>query len=279
MKTKKIITLIMVFIMALSLAACGSSDAGEAEKTELTVFVAASLEEAFAEIIPMFEARHENITVTYSADGSGTLMTQIQEGFECDIFFSAGAAQMDTLEKDGLLVEGSRADLLANQVVIISAKDSGTAVTGFNNISDASSIALAAESVPVGQYTRKALIAAGMMDSVEDVRTITTAQVAQALGGVEISECGSASVVKESVKEGSCEIGFVYYSDAYSVRDYVDIIEFVSADLTGSIVYPVARVINPAANDARNQAAEDLMAFLQTDAVAEIFESYMFVVN
>lgn len=310
MKTKKFLALILALLLVFSLAACGAgTDSGDssadatasdtsadstadaanttdtqptedetpAEETEIMVFVAASLEGAFKDVITAYEAQNPGVTITYNADSSGKLMTQIQEGFECDLFFSAGKSQVDTLEEGGFLVDGTRTNLLSNQEVIISAKDSGTAVTGIDNITSATNIALAAESVPAGQYARKAMIAAGYLAPVDDVKTITTAQVSEALG-VEINECSNVSAVKEAVKEGSCDIGFVYYSDAYSVIDYVDIIESLSSDLTGSIIYPAARVVNAAADDAQNAAADDFMAYLQTDEALQIFENYMFLV-
>ena len=81
--------------------------------------------------------------ITFNADSSGTLLTQIEEGYECDLFFSAAQKQMDQLEADGLVVDGTRANVLNNQVVVISLKDSGTKVTGLENLKDAKSIALA----------------------------------------------------------------------------------------------------------------------------------------
>ena len=75
---------------------------------------------------------------------SGTLLTQIQEGYECDIFFSAAQKQMDDLEADGLVKDGTRANVVNNQVVVVTLKDSGTKVTGLETLKDAESIALAA---------------------------------------------------------------------------------------------------------------------------------------
>ena len=72
--------------------------------------------------------------ITFNADSSGTLLTQIEEGYECDLFFSAAQKQMDQLEADGLVVDGTRANVLNNQVVVISLKDSGTKVTGLENL-------------------------------------------------------------------------------------------------------------------------------------------------
>ncbi len=249
------------------------------EAAEVQLFIAASLEGAFKEIIPLYNATQPNVKITYNADSSGTLLTQVQEGFACDVFFSAATSQVKTLEEQGFMIAGSRVDLLCNKLALITLKGSGTAVTGFADLSKAKSIALADGSVPAGKYTRQLLIKLGVLDGTKEAKDYTTADVSKALGGVEINECSNVSKVKEAVKEGSNEVGTVYYSDAYSVKDDVDILEVADTSLTGDIIYPVCRVNNAAATAAETAAADDFIAFLQTDAVKAIFEKYMFIIN
>ncbi len=249
------------------------------EAAEVQLFIAASLEGAFKEIIPLYNASQPNVVITYNADSSGTLLTQVQEGFACDVFFSAAVSQIKTLEEEGYMIAGTRVDLLCNKLALITPKDSGTQVTGFADMAKAKSIALADGSVPAGKYTRQLLINLGVLDGSKEAKDYTTAEVSAALGGVEINECGNVSKVKEAVKEGSNEIGTVYYSDAYSVKDDVDILEVADTSLTGDILYPVCRVNNPEATAAETAAADDFIAFLQTDAVKAIFEKYMFIIN
>ena len=249
------------------------------EAAEVQLFIAASLEGAFKEIIPLYNATQPNVKITYNADSSGTLLTQVEEGFACDIFFSAATSQIKTLEDEGYMIAGSRVDLLANKLALITLKGSGTAVTGFADLAKAKSIALADGSVPAGKYTRQLLIKLGVLDGMKEAKDYTTADVSKALGGVEINECSNVSKVKEAVKEGSNEVGTVYYSDAYSVKDDVDILEVADTSLTGDIIYPVCRVNNAAATAAETAAADDFIAFLQTDAVKAIFEKYMFIIN
>jgi len=146
------------------------------------------------------------------------------------------------------------------------------------NLKDAENMALADGSVPVGKYTRKALMELGYIEKTEDAASITTQQISDALG-IEINECGNVSKVKEAVKEGANEVGTVYYSDAYSVKDDVDIIEELDTSVTGDIIYPMIRVQNKEATDEVTAAADDFYAFLQTDEVKAIFEKYMFIVN
>lgn len=253
-------------------------DAAMLDAAEIQVFIAASLENAFLEIIPLYNETQPDVKVTYNADSSGTLLTQVREGYACDIFFSAAVGQIESLEEEGYMIEGTRADLLCNKVALITWKGSGTEVTGFDNLEAAASMALADGSVPVGEYTRVLLVNLGYLEPVEDVSQITSAEVAEALG-LEINECGNVSKVKEAVKEGANEIGTVYYSDAYSVIDYVDVLEIADVSLTGEILYPVCRVQNAEADEAQTAAADDFYAFLQTPEALAIFEKYMFIVN
>lgn len=287
LKKRLAVVLAAAVFCITALTACSSStpstspDASAAEsagETELQVFIAASLENAFQEIIPMYNEEHPDVKISYNADSSGTLLTQVQEGYSCDIFFSAGASQVDTLESEGLAIDGTRVDILENKVCLISAKGSGTKVTGFANIKDAENMALADGSVPVGKYTRNLLASLGYIEKADDMAAVTTQQISEALG-LEINECGNVSKVKEAVKEGANEIGTVYYSDAYSVKDDVDILEIADTSLTGDIIYPMIRVKNAEATDAVTAAADDFYAFLQTDEVKAVFEKYMFIVK
>ncbi len=295
---KKILAAMLAGAMVLSMAGCsgssGSSDNagnsedassedsstdGEAEETEIQVFIAASLNTVMTELAEMYNEKHPEVKITYNPDSSGTLLTQIQEGYECDIFFSAAQKQMDDLEADGLMVEGTRADVVNNQVVVVSLKDSGTKVTGLENLNEAESIALAGGSVPVGRYTRQALINLGTLPETDDPASITTEEISEALGGVEISEQDNVSKVLSAVVEGSCEVGTTYYSDTYGYEDDLDILQTVSYDLTGNVIYPIARVVNEEADDVQTAAAEDFLQFILSDEAKAVFESYYFDTN
>ena len=256
-----------------------SSTDGEAEETEIQVFIAASLNTVMTELAEMYNEEHPEVTITYNPDSSGTLLTQIQEGYECDIFFSAAQKQMDDLEADGLMVEGTRANVVNNQVVVISLKDSGTKVTGLENLNEMESIALAGGSVPVGRYTRQALVNLGTLPETDDPASITTEQVSEALGGATISEQDNVSKVLTAVVEGSCEVGTTYYSDTYGYEDDLDILQTVSYDLTGDVIYPIARVVNEEADDAQTAAAEDFLQFILSDEAKAVFDSYYFDTN
>ena len=274
---KKVLVIALAFAMVFSFAACGGGGSEEpAEKTTVNVFAAASLGAVMAEYEASYEADHPDVDIVINADSSGTLKTQIEEGAPCDVFFSAAQKQMNELEEKGLVVEGTRTNVVNNQLVVITQPDSDTEVTGLADIAKAKSIALADGSVPVGKYTRQAMINLGLLEAVDDPSTITTAEVSEQLGGVEISEQGNVSKVLEAVEEASCEVGTTYLSDTIGHEDGVKILEVVGYDVTGDIIYPVAQIVNPDADDAESAAAVDFIAFITNDAAKALYQQYGF---
>lgn len=265
---------------AFSVESSGSETAAVTEptgdKTQIQVFIAASLNTVMTDLAAKYNENHPDVEIVYNADSSGKLMEQIENGFACDIFFSAATKQMDQLETDGLLVDGSRKNVVNNQVVVVTRKDSGTAVTGLADIGKASSIAMADGSVPVGKYTRQAMVNLGLLEQTDDVSAITTKEVSDALGGVEISEQGNVSQVLTAVAEGNCEVGTTYYSDTCGYEDQLDILEKVSYDLTGNVIYPIALVKNDEATEAETAAAEEFLTYVTSDEAKSVFDSYYF---
>lgn len=283
---------LLAFVLAglLCLSACGRGDLeagkqitgenenkGKAkeENVEIQIFIAASLDNVMTELARIFQKDHPNVTITYNAGSSGALMTQIKEGFSCDIFFSASPKQMDQLEAEGFVEENSRRNIVNNQVAVVTRKDSGTKVRGLSSLKDATSIALAGESVPVGRYTRQALLNQGILTG-EDPSAITTKQVSKALGGVVISEQDNVSKVLLAVLEGSCEVGTTYCSDIYGYEEELKILELVDAELTGEVLYPAARIKNKEAGENQREAAKQFLDFLLSQEAKEVFESYYF---
>ena len=253
--------------------------ATEGEKTEVQVFVAASLKNVMEELGAQYEKDNPSVKLVFQADSSGKLLTQIQEGYACDVFFSAAQKQMDTLQEEGKLVEGTRQNVVNNQLCVITRKDSGTKVTGLETLKDAKSIALADGTVPVGRYTRKALVSLGILPEAEDLSKISTKEVSDALGGVEISEQSNVSKVLAAVVEGSSEVGTTYYSDTYGKDMDVEILEKVSYDLTGNVIYPISQVVNDEASDAEITEAKKFVEFVCSDAAKETFQKYYFDTN
>ena len=230
-------------------------------KGEVYAFIAASLSNSMEEIQKDFNELYPNVTIYYSADSSGTLQTQIEEGARCDLFFSAADKQMDALTEEKLTKEDTVVDLLENKVVLIKPKDGETKVTGFENITDAENMALAGEDVPVGQYSREIFNNLGIMDDVNEM---------------EINECKNVTDVLAAVSEGSNEVGVVYATDAASVADKVEIAEVPADSLQTPVLYPVGLIEDKEASEGDTKAAEAFLDYVESDAAIKVFEDYGF---
>lgn len=303
-KISKLLALVMALAMVLALAGCGSEgktsaadasgstasasgsaadDQPAAKQTTVYIDIAASLEAVFVDkIIPEFEKQNPNVKIEYNTGSSGKLLSGIEEanGIGHDLFFSAGKKQVTTLdETDGLVVDGSIVNLLSNELCLVKGNNVETAVTGWDNLADAKSMAICGGSVPVGKYTRIALVSLGILPETEDPAAYTTEEISAALNGLEIDEADDVEVAAAKAVEGSVDAATIYYSDYYNHKDELTILAQDDGTLTGNIIYPVCQVANPEATEAESAATQALLAFLQTDYCLQAFEEYCFIVN
>lgn len=269
-----------LILVAGLFAGCGKKDTAD---VDLSIFAAKSLNGVMDEICAAYTKAHPNVNFRNNYDSSGTLMAQIKEGAKCNIFFSAGVAQMDELKNGydgGSVVDDTRVDLLNNQVCLVTYKNSGTAVTGFADISKAKNMALADGTVPVGQYTRAALVNSKMVEGdASNPQAISDSDISKALDGLEINSCANVGAVASAVAEGANEIGTVYYSDTFGYENQLDIIEKLPNSLTGDVIYPIAALKGDNTTADELEAAKEFIAYLQTDEAMSVFEKYHFSGN
>ena len=259
---KKLIAAMMAGVLSAGMFSTGVFAADTDLKGEVNTFIAASLSNAMEEIQKDFTETYPDVEILYNADSSGTLQTQIEEGARCDIFFSAADKQMNALVDEDLAKKDTVEDILENKVVLIKPKDGETKVTGFENITDAANIALAGDSVPVGQYAREIFDNLGITDEVNKM---------------EINEGKNVSEVLAAVSEGSNEIGIVYATDAASVADKVDVIAEAPADaLKTPVLYPVGLIEDKEASEDDTAAAEAFLEYIKSDDAMKVFEKYGF---
>ena len=259
---KKLIAAMMAGVLSAGMLSTGVFAADTDLKGEVNTFIAASLSNAMEEIQKDFNETYPDVEILYNADSSGTLQTQIEEGARCDIFFSAADKQMNALVDENLAKKDTVEDILENKVVLIKPKNGETKVTGFENITDAANIALAGDSVPVGQYAREIFDNLGITDEVNKM---------------EINEGKNVSEVLAAVSEGSNEIGIVYATDAASVADKVGVIAEAPADaLKTPVLYPVGLIEDKEASEDDTAAAEAFLEYIKSDDAMKVFEKYGF---
>ena len=242
------------------------------DPSAINVFAAASLKNAMDEIIAEYNKANPDVKISLNTDSSGKLQTQIEEGFACDIFFSAGKKQMEKLKEEGHIKDGTDADLLHNKLCIVAPKDSDTKVTGIANIKDAKSISIGEASVPAGAYAREALSKA--YPDLGITKESTGAELKDKLG-MDIIENSNVTKTLLSVVDGFGEVGFVYLTDTYGNED-VKVIEKVDESLTGKITYPIARVNNDEADEKISAEADKFYDYLKSDSAKKVFEKYLY---
>lgn len=248
--------------LQLLLFAPGRSLAGgqpQTAKVDLTVSAAISLTNALDEAKQLYASENPGVTIAINYGASGTLQLQIEQGAPVDVFISAAPKQMDALEAKSLLLEGTRKDLLRNEVVLIVPKDSTAGISSFQDLTrpNVKQVALGEPTtVPAGQYAKEVLMNLGIYDAVS-AKAILAKDVRQVLTYVET---------------GNVDAGIVYSTDALSSSE-VKVVAWAPEKSHAPVVYPVAVI-----RDSKNpSAAKQFAAFLSSPRAAAIFQKYGFV--
>jgi len=247
---KKFAALFCVLSLILCVfTGCG----GQEEKTELTVFAAASLTETLTEIGDRFTEENPNVEIVFNFDSSGTLRTQILEGAACDVFISAGQKQMDDLEG---LIEG-RVDILENKVALAVPEGNPAGIESYDRLAELLAdgevfLAMGNADVPVGQYTQKILayyalseeeVAAGSVTYGSNVKEVTT-----------------------QVSEAAVDCGIIYQTDAFSAG--LTVVDTATAEMCGQVIYPAA-VLSGSENEELAKAFLEFCTAPEADAIFE----------
>lgn len=240
-------------------AATEEAAATETEPVEILVAAAASLQNSLEEIQKLYQSENPNVTITYTFGSSGTLQEQIEQGAPADVFMSAALKQMTALEDEGLILDGTKKELLENKVVLIVPKDSTLGLTKFEDIVNAPVIAIGdPESVPAGQYAEQVFTSLGIMDQVNE----------KATKGKDVTE------VLTWVSTSNADAGVVYATDAKSSED-VTVVAEAPEGSCDKVIYPAAVVKNTKAAD----AAKAFVEYLSSDEAMGVFENYGFTKN
>ena len=253
---RTLFTVLLMIALAASICPLGAASA-QNNPSSITVSAAASLKDALDAIAPAFAKERPNITIHYNLGASGTLQQQIQQGAPVDVYISASPAQMDSLDKQGLLLPGTRRNLLRNRLVLIVPAGSSQ-VSDFKDLLKPSIKTVAIgepQTVPAGKYAQDVLTHFGLYQSLtpklalaKDVRQVLT-----------------------YVASGNADAGIVYATDA-KITNQVKVTATAPEDSHAPIVYPVAVL-----KDTKNaEAAKSFVAFLSSPAAQSTFEKFGF---
>ncbi|WP_341209131.1 molybdate ABC transporter substrate-binding protein [uncultured Sphingomonas sp.] len=212
------------------------------------VLAAASMQEALTDAADAWtKAGHERPRLSFAA--SSALARQIAAGGRADLFISADSDWMDDIAKRGLVVAGTRAVLVHNQLVVVSRpglpRVVATKGAALGKLLGGGALAMAdPDSVPAGKYGREALTRLGAWEAVAP-RVVRAENVRAALA---------------LVARGAAPYGVVYATDAQAATG-VQIAGVFPRRSHAPIVYPIARL-----NAGDSAEAEGFRRFLLSRA-------------
>lgn len=238
------------------------------EPANLTVFAAASLTDAFNEIGQNFSTEYPGVTFTFNFAGSQQLAQQLGQGAPADIFASANKKQMEVaIMEAGRVISGTERTFARNRLVVIYPADNPAGLTQLQNLAQPGlKIVLAAQEVPVGQYSLDFLNKA-----VTDTAFSPT-YMDDVLKNVVSYEENVRSVLAK-VALGEADAGIVYTSDItgpevdkvgrLDIPDHVNVIAS----------YPIA----PISDSAYPTQAQAFVEYVLSPAGQEVLARYGFI--
>ena len=225
---------------------------------DITVSAAASLKDVMQDIKKAYETEVKSDSLIFNFGGSGALQQQIENGAPTDVFISAAPKQMDALVSKGLIENGTKLNIVTNEVVLIIPKTSKSKISSYNGLSDVGIAKIGCgepASVPVGQYSMEVFKNLGITDKVVG-KLVYAKDVRAVLNWVETE---------------NADAGIVYRTDAITS----DKIKIVCAAPKGShslIIYPAAVISESKVKD----SASKFVKFLKSAKAKEIFVKYGF---
>jgi len=251
---------ISLLIVAVAfLAGCGNPAATAASPSAtalsgtLSVFAAASLTDSFEALGSAFQTAHSGVTVQFNFAGTPTLVTQIEQGAQADVFASADTTNMDKLKADGFTV-GTPQVFAHNQLEIVVAPGNPKGITALADLAKPGVIYIsAAATVPAGKYALQALAKAGV--------TVTPKSL----------ETDVKSVVSK-VELGEADAGVVYTTDVKAAGSKVEGVPIPAADNVVA-TYPLVAVKGTKNSDVANA----FIAFVLSSAGQSRLTSFGFL--
>jgi molybdate transport system substrate-binding protein len=223
MRKKMAVGLMLPFAIALLFS--GPMEARAEE--ELIVSAAASLTNAFQEVIEKFQAANAGVKVVPNFAASGPLLQQIEKGAPVDVLASADQKTLDQATEKRLILPETRRDFVTNELVLIVPTDSKLPIKNPQDLAmkEVAKITLGnPETVPAGRYAQEALTNEGLWDTLQ-TKLINAESVRQAL---------------DYVSRGEVDAGFVFSTDAAIAKDKVRVVAELPKHKP--IRYPIAIV-------------------------------------
>lgn len=196
--------LVAASITVAFIGCTGLNDSNEA----VLVSVASSLTDPFTEIELELEELHPEIDVKLNIAGSTTLVNQIDGGAEVDIVALADETATNSLSVTAI----DRSLLTDNWLVVLQRSDKPPFASLTDLVGTDLIISACDPSVPCGRLTQHVLLSEGVPVTIDTFET-------------------SVRIVRERVRTGEADVGFVYATDAVDLPSDVmvapiDLVEY-----------------------------------------------------
>ena len=215
-------------------AGAQTASAGADITGEVTVFAAASLQDAFEELAASFQNAHPGVRIAFDFQGSQELVASLNGGASADILATANNSTMTDAANKGLV--GEQTEFATNVLTLIVPAGNPAGVTGINDGSlDKADLVVCAPEVPCGEATQKLAAELGVtLNPVSEEQKVTD--------------------VRGKVESGEAQAGIVYTTDAAQAGDKVETIALPANSVINH--YPIA-LTKSAANSQAAQAFID----------------------
>ncbi|PKM52012.1 MAG: molybdate ABC transporter substrate-binding protein [Firmicutes bacterium HGW-Firmicutes-7] len=202
-KVKKYLLSLGLLLSCISLIGCYQ----EEKKTKLIILAAASLTEAYTDLEKGFEAKYTDIDLQFTFAGTTTLLPQIKQGLEADVFISANEAAMLELIKEGYIKEESANIFAHNQLALMVYKDTAFDVKSMEDIlQEGIKVIVGEPNLPIGKYTVE------MLDEIE-AQGLYSENYKQLFMDHIVSLENSVKAIAIKVEMGEADVGVVYGTD------------------------------------------------------------------
>lgn len=209
-------SLIALAAATLLIAACGGSASPTPPSTvggTVEVFAAASLTDSFNALGRAFQQAHGDVTVRFNYAGTPTLVTQIEQGAQADVFASADTTNMDRLEAAGYTTGDPRV-FAHNLLEIVVAPGNPKRINSLVDLARPGIVYISeAATVPAGKYSLQALQKAGVSVTPKSLET----DVKSVISKIELGEADAGIVYATDVKAAGSKVTGVPIADGYNV--------------------------------------------------------------
>lgn len=231
-------------------AACHEGRAKPAQPVSLSVFAAASLQDAFAIAAAAFTRANPQIQIAFNFAGTQQLRVQIEQGAQADVFAAADDKHIQALAARKLVQDGVA--FAVNEPVVVVHPSRAEVIRTFEDLPHAERIVVGTPEVPIGRYTLQILTNAAALFGLNFPARVQTRVVSREL---------NVKQVLAKVRLGEAAAGIVYRTDVLASPAGVVVVD-IPPEVNVAATYAVAVV----AGSSHLAEARAFLAYLRSQA-------------